>query len=106
VLLSTWLASLAGADAIPASDTIFAWATDAGIPGEFLELSWFVFRHRAIAAKSRQKDWRQTYRNYVQKGYLKLWYFDSEGACRLTTVGIQEQRVLDAERDRTEEQAA
>jgi hypothetical protein len=106
VLLTTWLASLAGADAIPGTDSIFAWATDAGIPDAFLELSWFVFRNRAVAAKSRQKDWRQTYRNYVQKGYLKLWYVDAESAYRLTTVGIQEQRVLDAERGRTEEQAA
>jgi hypothetical protein len=104
VLLDTWINSLHGEDAIPATDSVFTWAADAGIPDAFLELSWFVFCARAREAKNRQKDWRQTYRNYVKKGYLKLWYFDADGECRLTTVGIQEQRVLDAQRDREREQ--
>lgn len=106
VLLDTWLATLDGADAIPATDSVFTWAADAGIPGDFLELSWFVFCARARDSKNRQKDWRQTYRNYVQKGYLKLWYVDNDGEYRLNTVGIQEQRVFEAQRDRTQDEAA
>lgn len=106
VLLDTWIATLNGADAIPPDDPIFAYARDAGIPDDFLELSWFVFCVKARSSKNRQKDWRQTYRNYVRGGWLRLWYVDAEGAYRLSTQGVQEQRVFHAHRERQQEQAA
>ncbi|URL59600.1 hypothetical protein IM816_05750 [Luteibacter flocculans] len=100
VLLDTWIASLGDRDAIPADDPIFAYAENAGIPSEFLELSWFVFRARARESKKRQVDWRQTYRNYVKGGYLKLWYIDGDGVHRLTSTGTEWQRVMEAEQER------
>ncbi|UPG89296.1 YdaU family protein [Luteibacter aegosomaticola] len=96
VTIDTWLATLDGADAIPPTDTVFAYAESAGIPPEFLELSWRVFLRKARASGKRQKDWRQTYRNYVEGNYLKLWWFDPDGECRLTTVGEQEKRAMAA----------
>jgi len=94
ITITQWLADLdqVQEDAVPDGDPIFAYAENAGIPDDFLALAWAVFRDAATASKKCQKDWRQTFRNYVQKGYLKLWYFDGEGTCRLTTVGIQAQR--------------
>lgn len=94
ITITEWLNDLDARHehAVPSGDSIFEWAEKAGIPDEFLELSWNVFRDGMRDSRKQQKDWRQTYRNYVRKGYLKLWYFDTEGECRLTTVGIQAQR--------------
>lgn len=94
ITITEWLAELdvLQEDAVPGGDPIFAYTEKAAIPDEFLTLAWEVFRDAAIASKKTQKDWRHTFRNYVQNGYLKLWYFDGDGECRLTTVGIQAQR--------------
>lgn len=100
VLLDTWVASLKGAEAIPGDDPIFDYAADAGIPLEFLKLSWFVFCAKARETKTRQKDWRQTYRNYVRSGWLRLWYVDGEGMHRLTSTGLEQQRVMEAKQER------
>lgn len=96
VAIDTWLATLDGGDAIPPTDPVFEYASKAGIPDEFLELSWRVFLRKARSSGKRQKNWRQTYRNYVEGNYLKLWWFDPDGECRLTTVGEQEKRAMAA----------
>ncbi len=98
VTLRCWLEEIkeAGEQAIPETDPVFAYASKAGIPDEMLSLAWAVFKADHIqgpGAKKLQKDWRQTFRNYVEKNYLKLWYVNSEGAHVLTTAGIQAQRV-------------
>ena len=98
VTLRVWLESIkkSGEEAIPAEDPVFSYASKAGIPDTFLLLAWTVFKSNHIegaGAKKLQKDWRQTFRNYVDKNYLKLWYVNAEGACVLTTPGIQAQRV-------------
>jgi hypothetical protein len=98
ITLRVWLESLktSGAEAIPATDAVFTYAAKSGIPDSFLELAWAVFRADHLegsGAKKLQKDWRQTFRNYVEKNYLKLWYVNAEGAHVLTTPGIQAQRV-------------
>jgi hypothetical protein len=52
----------------PADASIFGYAETAGIPVEYLALSWYVFCTKARETKNTQKDWRQTYRNYVGGG--------------------------------------
>lgn len=98
ITLRVWLESLktSGAEAVPATDAVFTYAAKAGIPDSFLALAWTVFKADHIegsGAKKLQKDWRQTFRNYVEKNYLKLWYVNAEGVHVLTTPGIQAQRV-------------
>ena len=98
VTLRVWLESLktSSAEAIPATDAVFTYAAKAGIPDSFLALAWAVFKAdhlEGAGAKKLQKDWRQTFRNYVEKNYLKLWYVNAEGVHVLTTPGIQAQRV-------------
>lgn len=96
--LRVWIESLktSGAEAIPATDAVFTYASKAGIPDSFLALAWTVFKTdhlEGVGVKKLQKDWRQTFRNYVEKNYLKLWYVNADGVHVLTTTGIQAQRV-------------
>jgi hypothetical protein len=90
--IDTWLRSLDG-DAIPADDPIFGYAEKAGIPLDFLELSWHRFVEDMRGRGKRQKDWRAHYRNAVRNNWLKLWWFSPEGDCRLTTAGEQAKRA-------------
>jgi hypothetical protein len=91
-----WTASLAtGQRALPATDPVFAYATKINLPFDFLRLAWLEFRRyhtEGLGKDKRQKDWRQTFRNYVEKNYLKLWFIDN-GDYRLTTVGAQAQKL-------------
>lgn len=93
-MLADWLAACRdeGVRPIPEDDPIRQWADDAGIPPEYMGLAWRVFC-RDWKAKKPQKDWRAVFRNAVKRNWLKLWYIDANGECRLTTVGQQEQRA-------------
>lgn len=97
VNLEAWLASLAdGEDAIPENDPIFDYAAKAGIPVDYLELYWLRFREAMLDKGSKQagsKGWRAHFRNAVQGNWYKLWYFDGEGKCILTTAGVQQRKV-------------
>jgi hypothetical protein len=92
ITIDTWLASLDGDHAVPPNDPVFRYGERVGIPEDFLGLAWTVFRDRMRGSSKRQKDWRQTFRNYVENNYLKLWWIDPQGDYRLTTVGQQAQR--------------
>lgn len=94
--IDTWLSSLGGADAIPATDPIFDYADKAGIPLDFLAMSWKRFVDDMRERKTRKKDWIAHYRNAVRGNWFKLWWFTPEGDCRLTTVGEQERRAAAA----------
>ena len=66
------------------------------LPAEFVQLAWFefgrIFGDGGVKESRRQKDWRKTFRNYVEKGYLKLWWLNGE-TFELTTAGKQAQRA-------------
>lgn len=89
--LATWLASCqaSGDDPIPEGDPIFAWADSVQLPDDYLALAWDVFKRDMTDKGKLQTDWRATFRNYVRKGYLKLWAIGPDGYF-LTTVGKQE----------------
>lgn len=91
--IADWLASLDGADAIPAGDPVYAYAERTGIPEDFLVLSWMAFKDAYTASGKRQKDFPATYRNAVKGNWYKLWWFAPEGDCRLTTAGEQARRA-------------
>lgn len=90
----------AGEKVIPADDPIFRFAADAGIPKEFLHLAWREFAGKHRGTQRLQKDWRAHFRDAVRRNWFKLWWMPSEGACELTTAGVQLKRELEAERQR------
>lgn len=89
--IQTWLADCKakGADPIPEDDAIYAWADSVQLPDDYLALAWDVFKRDMTDKGKLQTDWRATFRNYVRKGYLKLWAIGPDGYF-LTTVGKQE----------------
>lgn len=91
---------------IPSDDSIFGFADDTGIPKDFLQLAWREFARKHRESGRMQKDWRAHFRDAVRRNWFKLWWFPSEGACDLTTAGVQLKRERDAEMARREEQAA
>lgn len=93
VEIGTWLATLDGEDAIPADDPIFEYAEKSGIPVGFLALSWTRFRDDMRDRKTRKINWRAHYRNAVKGNWYKLWWFNGDGICLLTTTGEQARRV-------------
>lgn len=78
---------------IPADHGVFSYAQKINLPFEFLRLSWFVFESRFSDSDKTYRDWRATFRNYVERGWLGLWYVDRQtGEYLLTTPGLQAAR--------------
>lgn len=101
VSLRTWLDAVKakGEKPIPPDDAVFAYATEVGIPDEFLTLAWLEFRHRySLPDAKRYRDWRAVFRKAVRANWLRLWFAQPDGAYVLTTVGIQAQRSHDDRR--------
>ncbi|QLB64020.1 hypothetical protein A9O66_14395 [Paraburkholderia caribensis] len=85
-----------GESAVPADDPIFTWADKARVPREMLLLCWQVFKETHLAAERKQQiDWRAHFRNSVRNSWYRLWYFDLNGECRLTTAGEQARRTYE-----------
>lgn len=81
-----------GEKPIPSGHSVFQYAEEVGIPGEFLSLGWEQFKDRYLETDKRYKDWRRVFLKAIKGNWGKLWYFDTEGQCRLTTSGVQAQR--------------
>lgn len=78
-----------GVKPIPENDPIREWASEANIPDDYMRLAWQVFV-RDWSTKKPQRDWPATFRDAVRRNWLKLWYVDGDGQCKLTTAGAQE----------------
>ena len=74
---------------------MFAYASEVGIPEEFMQLAWTEFKHRYSEASKTYKDWRPVFRRAVRENWMKLWIIDGE-SYRLTTTGQQAQRAKGA----------
>lgn len=95
-----WTESLGDADAIPETDAVFHWAQDAGIPEDWIELAWMAFDTLHTGKPKKQANWRQTFRNYVELGYLKLWRFNERTKGWVLTDAGEAQRAVRAARER------
>jgi uncharacterized protein YdaU (DUF1376 family) len=94
--LTDWLAGLGDQEPIRADDPLVVELEAAGVPVEFVELSWWVFVRDWGARKA--KDWPATYRNAIRKGWIRLWYFDQQtGECRLNATGELARRAMVAQ---------
>jgi hypothetical protein len=76
-------------------DPIFEYADKIGIPQNFMWIGWKAFM-AAQAKDKKQLDWRATFRNYVRKGWLKVWLISNTGEYYLTTYGKQLEKELGA----------
>jgi hypothetical protein len=79
---------------------LWLYVESVGLDTDMVALAWAEFRRQmlpgGVSATKRQADWRKTFRNYVEKNYLKLWAIDPEGKFFLTTAGKTAQKMQDA----------
>lgn len=86
-----------GVKPIPDGDAVFSYAIEAGISTEVLGIHWQEFKARYTAPGAKPyKAWRQVFGKSVRGNWFKLWYFDNNGACTLTTAGIQAKNAAEA----------
>jgi phage replication O-like protein O len=79
---------------IPESDPVFKYASEVGIPEDFLRLQWLEFRDRfQMAGAKRYKSWPQAFGNSVRSNWYKLWFANPDGSYALTTTGQQAARL-------------
>jgi len=99
--LADWLQLCAdeGVKPIPADDPVFDYADTVGLSREMVALAWFEFKRKRLASGKAQKDWRATFRQAVRGNWARVWMLTgADGTAALTTVGLQLQRELAAER--------
>jgi hypothetical protein len=83
----------------PISDyqPVWQYAEKVGLPLEFVELAWYEFKRRmspgGVDESKRQVDWQKTFRNYLEKNYLRLWWVGADGKFALTSGGLIAQKA-------------
>lgn len=85
-----------GEKAIPADDPVFRYCDEVGIPHEFLAYHWHEFKTRYLQVSKRQRDWRAHFRNSVRGNWMHVWSMPNGSEVRLTTVGEQARRAIEA----------
>lgn len=75
---------------------LWAYTEAAGMDRDMVALAWIEFCRRfmpgGVQPEKRQKDWRITFRKYVENNYFKLWAIDKDGKYFLTTQGKQSEK--------------
>lgn len=100
--LKTFLADCEAQQVRPMRDyePLWKYTETAKLPREYVILAWAEFCRRfgagGVKERNVQKDWRKTFRNYVENNYLKLWAIGPDGEYFLTTQGKQAQTVAEA----------
>lgn len=96
--IRAWLRACAdaGERAIPEDCAAAQYAQQAGIPAEFFALHWREFKQRAAESEKRYADWRRAFLNSLRGNWYGLWMLHADGACSLTTKGVQAKRVHEA----------
>jgi uncharacterized protein YdaU (DUF1376 family) len=81
-------------------EPLWNYTRTAKLPDDFVALAWVEFCRQfgpgGVKESNLQTNWPQTFRNYVEKGYLKLWAINADGEYFLTTQGKQAQTVAEA----------
>lgn len=102
IALKTFLADCEAQGVRPMRDyePLWKYTETAKLPREYVILAWAEFCRRfgagGVKERNVQKNWRQTFRNYVENNYLKLWAIGPDGEYFLTTQGKQAQTVAEA----------
>lgn len=81
-------------------EPLWNYARTAKLPDDYVALAWAEFCRQClpggVSERKLQTDWPKTFRNYVEKNYLKLWAINADGEYFLTTQGKQAQTVAEA----------
>ncbi len=102
IALKTFLADCKANDIRPIRDyePLWTYTRTAKLPDDYVALAWVEFCRRfgagGVKEANVQKDWRKTFRNYVENNYLHLWGVDGNGEYYLTAQGKQAQTVAEA----------
>lgn len=102
IALQTFLANCKAAGERPLRDYTPLWdyTESAGLNADFVALAWAEFCRRFLPGGAKegrvQKDWRKTFRNYVENNYFKLWAIDKDGNYFLTTQGKQAEKFQES----------
>ena len=88
--LAQWIAGIPeGDDILPETDPIYGWATEQGLPDEWITMAWRCFANRYVEGTGQAKryiDWRAAFRNALKDDWLKLWHRRGQDWA-LTTAG-------------------
>lgn len=102
IALQTFIADCKTKGERPLRDYSPLWdyAEAAGLHADFVALAWAEFCRRFMPGGAKegrlQKDWRKTFRNYVENNYFKLWAIDKDGNYFLTTQGKQAEKFQES----------
>lgn len=102
IALKTFLQECAAKGERPIRDYAPLWnyIEGIGLPGDFVALSWAEFCRRFMPDGAqhtkRQKDWRSTFRKYVENNYFGLWAIGQDGNYFLTTKGKQAEKFQES----------
>jgi hypothetical protein len=99
ISLKTFLAECKaeGVKPVPEDDCVFDYAAEAGISHDVLALQWSEFRARyTVEGAKKYKAWRIVFGKSVRGNWFKLWYFDNNGNCALTSAGVQAKNTAEA----------
>lgn len=84
---------------VPDGHYIRAWAKDAGLSDEMLQVAWLVFRDHYVNDEKqkgkRYSDWPAHFANSVKDRWHALWYTADDGSVAWTSTGLQHKAVLD-----------
>lgn len=72
-------------------DPIISESESIGIPYDWLVLNWLVLIERNRETGKKQKDWPAVFRRTVRERWYKLWWFDNNNVCILSSDGKQAQ---------------
>lgn len=94
----------AGIKPVPDDHHVKAWATDAGISTEMLQIAWLQFRDRYLsdekAKGKRYKDWPGHFANAVKANWFKLWFMGDDNRPAWSSIGLTHKAALDAKKAR------
>lgn len=98
VTFTVWAEQIkaAGEKAISEYKLVWSYAEKAGIPPDWINLAWILFKKRYSTDPSylekKYTDWRRHFLNTVEQNYFKLWFVKDDQFI-LTTQGHQAELV-------------
>lgn len=110
ITLATYLANCREqhVKAVPDDHAIRAWAADAGITEEMLQIAWVAFKERYTEDPQYQgkkyKDWAATFANSVKDSWFGLWHVSPENGVQWSSKGLQRKQVLETRQAQRQQQ--
>jgi hypothetical protein len=110
ITLATYLANCREqhVKAVPDDHAIRAWAADAGITEEMLQIAWVAFKERYTEDPQyrgkKYKDWAATFANSVKDSWFGLWHVSPENGVQWSSKGLQRKQVLETRQAQRQQQ--